>query len=230
MERRERRTFISWLSFATGELLPLDEKNHWEHMLRTSIGSNSTIAYYTGGQHLELHAALKALQLHLRSRFNLREIPRKEALADAGSVTNEQLARSAKGFIANYDQTLIKKIACGKAKKLAKYLEVPAGEEIFLHHSGETAGDERNGFAVTAGGFYCPTETRPICTDWQTFFMGTLETGMDEAKRYVVCCQDSSGADRGPIVRFQWIYTNTTAADACILIIHLQDYLRKRYA
>lgn len=229
------RDFVSWTAFATGRLLPLEDTMVWGKSkrrlkLRDSLGMTRTLIVADDRPAVQAQQFFRGLQLFMRTRFGLEEIMAPVEPAGASGVTNEQLARSAKGFIANYDQTLIKKIACGKAKKLAKYLEVPAGEEIFLHHSGKTAGDEKNGFAVTAGGFYCPTETRPICTDWQTFSMGTLETELDEAKRYVVCCQDSSGKDRRPIVRFQWTYTTTTAADVCILIIHLQDYLRKLYA
>lgn len=230
----ESRHFVSWTAFATGQLLPLEESevsSKSRLKLRDSLGMIRTLIVV--GNHpaaVQIRQFFRELQLFMRARFGLEEVMAPARPAGASGATNEQLALSAKGFIANYDQTLIKKIACGKAKKLAKHLEVPAGEEIFLHHGGETAGDEKNGFAVTAGGFYCRAESRPIGTDWQTFFMGTLETGMDKAKRYVVCCRDSSGADGTPIVRFQWTCANTTAADACILIIHLQDYLRKRYA
>ena len=226
------RYFVSWLAFVTGELLPLGEEDLFSRLC-DSLGILRTLCKADDRPNaVRIHQFFSELQSFMRTRFDLKEIMKPQEAASVDGLTDAQLARSARVFLTDYDQTLVRKLACKNTRKRIGYLGIPAGEEIYLQYGGGTAGKERGGFAVTAGGFYCDTETRPVWTDWRTFFASLLEIegAYVYPDSYTVFRCGGSGGSRVPIVRLPFCHMDTTAADVCALTVHLQDHLRKLYA
>ena len=219
----EKKTFVSWLSFATGELLPYEESTGGCGF-RDSAGFTRPVTYCTKGTvNRELHRFLGALQDFLRARHGLKAIPQQPALSAVGDVSEEQLAASAKAFIECYDQSVLKKITRGKSEDMANCIGIPAGTEFYVHHDDSMFESGKTGFAITDRGFYCRKTSRTGFTDWRTFFAGVLE--FDPADGYMLRRYNAFDNTREDLA----YSVISRFSDPFVFISHLHAYMRSLY-
>lgn len=225
------RTFVSWLAFATGRIQPFDENGPIQFY--NSAGITQMLTYLTSGTDgytkADMHRFLCALQAHLCGKFGLKTIPKKIGLPDAGDISDEQLARSAKDFIQRYDQKVIRGIVRGNIETVSKGLNIPEGAEIYVHHDDTLLESGKNGFAITDQGFYCrELGKQPVFTAWRTFFANSLEVDPSAQYNQTFCCRDANDGLVKAIAYCQ--LAEIKNIDVFVLIAHLHAYLRDLYA
>lgn len=223
-----KRTFVSWLSFATGFIRPLEVNG--QITFCDSVGTTQMLTYGSdnGCTKADVHRFLGALQAHLRSRFGLEELPRKMGLTDAGSVSNEQLAKSAAAFITGYDQNVIRRNSRGDPAAAAKHLDIPADAEFYLYHDDTYSETGKAGFAITSRGFYCLTGelgSQRVFTEWRTFFANSLEVEQ-KALFATLCRRDAVDGVTKPLA---YTMPERRATDLFVFFAHLHAYLRELY-
>lgn len=225
----DQKKFVSWLTFATGQLLPFEKTE--SSMFCDSLGVTRLLTDWTTGPNTYYDAAthqlLVKLQQLMRTRFGLEEIPKQTVRTNTGGVTNEQLAQSAREFIQSYDPNVILGITRGDPQKVRTGLEIPDGAELYLYHDESWLEGGKEGFAVTSHGFHCrPGGSSPLAvTDWLTFFMSSLEADPKQAallRRY-----DPIHDDHKALAHF---LIGCYKTNAFVFIAHLHAYLRDLYA
>lgn len=218
-----KKTFASWLSFVTGDLLPYEEGTGGCGFC-DSAGFVRPVTYCSKGTvNREIHRFLGALQAFLRGRHRMEAIPRQRALPAANDVTEQQLAASAKAFIESYDQSVIKKITRGKPEDMVNGMGIPNGAKFYVHHDDSMFESGKTGFAITDRGIYCRKTNKTTFTDWRTFFVSVLE--IDSAddcmlRRYNAFDNTREDLAYSVFGRF---------SDTFVFISHLHAHLRSLY-